>query len=153
MDENRVLGQEVGGMQHELELLNAQVEGAEAELRRDRVRDEYALMDKKVGEVICFFAHISCMCVLASLSPLQMTHLRREKASLDDEMSATRLDPAEARDKLLGKVKEDNARIQTIDRALRQAEEDNVARRKAILVLLGTTHLPHTHTHIIIIIP
>ena len=39
-------------MQHELEALNAQVEAAEAELRRDRVRDEYALMDKKVGGLL-----------------------------------------------------------------------------------------------------
>ena len=48
---------------------------------------------------------------LRPLSP-QLTHLKREKATLDDEMSASRLDPAEARDKLLGRVKEDNARIQ-----------------------------------------
>jgi hypothetical protein len=47
-------------------------------------------------------------------------------------MSTTRLDPAEARDKLLARVKEDNARIQVIDRALKLAEEDNAARRKAI---------------------
>lgn len=47
-------------------------------------------------------------------------------------MSATRLDPAEARDKLLGKVKEDNARIQTIDRALKLAEDDNASKRRAI---------------------
>jgi formiminotetrahydrofolate cyclodeaminase len=73
---------------------------------------------------------------------VQLTHLRREKASLDDEMSATRLDPAEARDKLLGKVKEDNARIQAIDRALKQAEEDNAGRRKAILVRVHMLTFP-----------
>jgi hypothetical protein len=41
-------------MQHELEVLNGQVEAAESELRRDRVRDEYALMDKKVIQAAVF---------------------------------------------------------------------------------------------------
>jgi intraflagellar transport protein 74 len=106
--ENRALAQEAGAQQGELEQLNAQIEQGEGELRRDRVRDEYALAEKR------------------------LTLLKRERASLEQEMAATRLNPAEARDKLLAKVKEDNARIQALDKQLRAVEEAAAARRKAI---------------------
>ena len=106
--ETRALAQEAQALQAELERLNAQVEQAEGELRRDRVRDEYALLERRLA------------------------HLQRERAQLDEELGATRLDPAEARDKLLAKVKEENARIQQAEKQLRAAEEAAAQRRKAI---------------------
>lgn len=99
------------------------------------MRDEYALLEKKVRSPAPLSGGVTtglgCHFRPCPFFP-QLTHLRREKATLDEEMSTTRLDPAEARDKLLARVKEDNARIQVIDRALKLAEEDNAARRKAI---------------------
>ena len=106
--ETRALAQEAQAQQAELEQLNAQVEHAEAELRRDRVRDEFAATEKRVSL------------------------LWRERTMLEEELGATRLDPAEAREKLLAKVKEDNARIQQLDRQLKAAEEAGAAKRRAL---------------------
>jgi hypothetical protein len=63
--------------------------------------------------------------------PAQLAHLRRERSSLEEEMGATRLDPAEARERLLAKVKEDNARIQALDAQLRAANEELGKKKKA----------------------
>jgi len=106
--ESRVLSQEAQQLQAELEQLNAQVEHAEAELRRDRVRDEFAATEKR-----------------AAL-------LWRERAQLEEELGATRLDPAEARDKLLAKVKDDKERLGQLERELKAAEEAAAARRRAL---------------------
>lgn len=64
--ENRALGQDAGAMQSALEQLNAEVDAAENDLRRDRIRDEYALAEKR------------------------LLLMRRERQSLEDEMAATR---------------------------------------------------------------
>jgi intraflagellar transport protein 74 len=114
-EENRALGAEMNILQTQLEQLNAQVEASEAALKRDRVRDEYAILEKRVA------------------------YLKREKASLDEEMAATRLDPAQARERLLAKVKEDNVRMQVVDKELKQLEEENAARRKTIAELKADT--------------
>jgi intraflagellar transport protein 74 len=106
--ESRSLGAEAQQLQSELEQLNAQIEHAEADLRRDRVRDEFAATEKRAAM------------------------LWREKAQLEEELGATRLDPAEARDKLLAKVKEDNARLQQLDRQLKEAEAAAAGRRRAV---------------------
>ena len=42
----------------------------------------------------------------------QLAYLAKEKAGREDEIGSTRLDPGEARARLLARVKEDNARIQ-----------------------------------------
>lgn len=47
--ECKTLNSGVSGLQQELERVNAQVEAAEGALRRDRVRDEYALLEKRVS--------------------------------------------------------------------------------------------------------
>lgn len=110
-DENKALGSEISSLQGQLEALNSHVEAAESAVRRDRVRDEYALLEKR-----------------AQL-------LGREREALEEEMAATRLDPAEARDRLLAKVKDDNARIQALERSLKAAEEKLAGQRKALAEL------------------
>ena len=61
-EENRALGAEMAAMQTELERINGAVDAAEAELRRDRVRDEWASLTKRAA------------------------HLKRERAALEEEM-------------------------------------------------------------------
>lgn len=48
LDENRALASEMATLQAQLEQVNGMVEAAEAAIKRDRVRDEYAIVDKRV---------------------------------------------------------------------------------------------------------
>jgi len=48
-DETKSLSAEIASQQAALEAINSHVDAAEGALRRDRVRDEYALLEKKVG--------------------------------------------------------------------------------------------------------
>ena len=109
--ESVALGQEVERRQGELEAVNASVEAAEEALRRERVRDEYAAGEKR-----------------AAL-------LTTELASLQDELATSRLDPTAAREKLLAKVKAENARMQAIDRQVKGEEEAAEASRRALAEL------------------
>jgi chromosome segregation ATPase len=109
--ESGALGREVERKQAELEAVNAQVSAAEEMLKRDRVRDEYAVTEKR----------------LASLGA--------ELAALQEELSVSQLDPAAAREKLLVRVKTDNARMQAVEKQLR-AEEEGVAAKRAALAEL-----------------
>lgn len=106
--ESRSLTSEIQQQQTELERLNQQVEAAESTVRSDTLRDECALLEKRIA------------------------HLRREKAGLEEDLAAVRLGPAEARERLLAKVKADNATIQALDKDLAEVEEANAARRKVI---------------------
>jgi intraflagellar transport protein 74 len=80
-------------------------------LRRDRVRDEYSSLEKRVA------------------------HLLKEHAALQEELSLSKLDPAAAREKLLAKVKTDNARMQMLDREIKTAEDSLAAKRTTIATL------------------
>jgi intraflagellar transport protein 74 len=106
--ETRAMSQEAASLQAELEQVNTQVEDAEAELKRDKVRDEYALLEKRSA------------------------HSLKERAALEEELSSTRLDPGAARDKLMTKVKEETARIQAIEKQIKATEEAKVAKKQLI---------------------
>ena len=106
--ESATLGREVEKKQGELEAVNAQVAAAEEALRRDRVRDEYAVAEKRLAA------------------------LTAEVASLTEELSTSQLDPAAAREKLLARVKTDNARMQAVEKLLRSEEEGLAAKRQAL---------------------
>ena len=109
--ESGALGREVERKQAELEAVNAQVSAAEEALRRDRVRDDYGVAEKR----------------LASLAG--------ELAALQEELSTSQLDPAAAREKLLARVKADNARMQAVEKQLRGEEEGLAAKRAALAEL------------------
>lgn len=113
MDENKSLSQEIQKYQSDLEATNQQIDSLENELRRDRVRDEYAILEKR------------------------LVHLRREQAALEEDLALTRLDPSQARDRLLAKVKDDNARNQGLERELAEVEAANAQRRKALEELVA----------------
>jgi predicted nucleic acid-binding Zn-ribbon protein len=51
--ECKTLNGTVGGLQAELERINTQVEAAEAAVKRDRNRDEYAILEKRVRPPAC----------------------------------------------------------------------------------------------------
>ena len=109
--EGAALAREVERRQGELEQVNGAVEAAEEALRRERTRDEYAAGEKRLAL------------------------LDSELASLQDELATSRLDPRAAREKLLEKVKGENARMQTIDRQVREEEEGAAAGRRALAEL------------------
>ena len=106
--ESGALSREVERRQGELEAVSAAVEEAEAALRREKGRDEHAAGEKR----------------LALLSA--------ELASLQDELATSKLDPTAAREKLLAKVKGENARMQAIDRQVKGEEEGLAAGRVAL---------------------
>ncbi len=85
-----------------------QVEAAEEFLRRDRVRDEFTSFEKRVAT------------------------LSKEHAALQEELASSKLDPAAAREKLLARVKTDNARMQSLDREIKAAEETVAAKKAAV---------------------
>jgi intraflagellar transport protein 74 len=68
--------------------------------------------------------------VLSAFFCLQLALLKRERDGLDEELSNNRLDPADARERLLAKVKDDNARILALDKELKSLEEDIAAKKK-----------------------
>jgi len=97
--------------QGELEQVNSLVAESEEALKRDRVRDEYASGEKR------------------------LSLLQAELTGLQDELATSRLDPSAAREKLLLKVKGENARMQAIDREMRAEEEAHESRRRTIAEL------------------
>ena len=106
--ENHAMTNEANNAQNELENINNQIEHMEMQLKQDRIRDEYALLEKRLN------------------------YLRKERNGLEEELANSRLDPAEAREKLLAKVKEDNIRVQNLDKQIKATEEIIQQRKKAI---------------------
>lgn len=135
-------------MQEDLLVLNKRVEEAEAVLKRDRVRDEYALLEKRVRDSVAAVAlppnahEPHALCWHARAHPrMQLAHLRRERSSLEEEAAATRLDPTEGRERFVAKVKDDNSRLQAVEAQLRAVTEE-IGKRKKVGRGLVT---PHTH--------
>eukprot|EP00947_MAST-08B_sp_MAST-8B-sp1_P001371 g1371.t1 len=103
---SKQMGQEVAQQQGEIEAMDHRIRTHEAALKDDRYRDEYHLLQK------------------------QLRRLQAERETLEVEASASQLDPAAAREKLLAKVKEDNAKIGDLDRRIKaQADENDRLRR------------------------
>jgi len=105
LEENRALSEEVRNKQSELERINADIEDAENELRRDPYRDDYARLEKML---------------------LRVEHERDE---LEEEAKQTSLDPAEARERLLAKAKQDNARLMQLGQRLQEVQDTVVRKR------------------------
>jgi intraflagellar transport protein 74 len=89
------MNDKVGQMQGHLQSLNADIGHAEEQLSRDMHREEVALLERKLA------------------------HLQEEERELAEELSSSALNPADARAKLLAKVKSDNGHIKELDAKLR----------------------------------
>ena len=85
-------------MQSQLEALNTDVGHAENQLSHDVHREEVALLERK------------------------LSHLQEEQEELQEELHSAALNPADARAKLLAKVKTDNQHIKELDGKLREVQ-------------------------------
>ncbi len=95
---NRAMNEKIMHMQQQLEQLNGDIAHAEGQLSRDVHREEVALLERK------------------------LSHLQDEERELQEELSSTALNPADARAKLLAKVKTDNQHIKELDTKLRAVQ-------------------------------
>lgn len=108
VEENRALMNDIRVKQGDLERLNQEIEDAETELRRDPYRDDYARLEKMLARV------------------------ERERTELDAEAKETSLDPAEARERLLARAREDNARLMDLSSQLERTTA-TVAEKRSVL--------------------
>ena len=108
LEENRDLTEQIRGKQAELERMNFDIDEVEQQLRRDPYRDEYARLEKMLGRV------------------------ERERGELEEEAAQTSLDPAEARERLLAKAREDNQRLMDMAERL-EGMQDAIARKRQTL--------------------
>ena len=95
---NRAMSDKIMHMQGQLEGLNADIGHAESQLSQDVHREEVALLERK------------------------LSHLQDEQRELHEELSSAALNPADARAKLLAKVKTDNQHIKELDGKLREVQ-------------------------------
>lgn len=101
MEKNKNVSNQVNGMQNELEQMNKQILYLEQQLQEDRYREEHHRLTK------------------------MRERLTEERQTLIEEEEASHLDPATAREKLLGKVKQTNAKIATLDEHLKALTGEN----------------------------
>lgn len=83
-----------------------QIEASEKILYKDGIQDEYALAEKK------------------------LELLKREIAALEADKELISGDPSVARDRLLQKVKEDNARMSEVEKRIKEVDEEILKRRQ-----------------------
>jgi intraflagellar transport protein 74 len=101
MEKNKNVSNQVNGMQNDLEQMNKQIMYLENQLQEDRHREEHHRLTK------------------------MRERLAEERQSLVEEEEASHLDPATAREKLLGKVKQTNAKISKLDEHLKALTAEN----------------------------
>jgi intraflagellar transport protein 74 len=92
---------EIEARSQELEMLMHAIHQKEAELSSDRYREEYDLLEK------------------------QARKLQKEREAAQEEARTAMMDPNEARAVLLAKVKEDKAKMETLEKVL-QVEDDEI---------------------------
>ncbi len=101
----------VATLQAELEAVSQRIHEAEDELARDKFRDEYVKLERR------------------------MEALQREAQQLEEEKGETRLDPGEARARLLMKVKNNSAAIQELRTAIQSAQEEVEKKQRVVAEL------------------
>ncbi|KAJ0401291.1 hypothetical protein P43SY_001822 [Pythium insidiosum] len=99
---------EIEARSQELEMLLHAIHQKEAELSADRYREEYELLEK------------------------QARKLQKEREVVQEELKTAMMDPNEARAVLLAKVKDDKAKMETIEKVLQVAEDENQELRKTL---------------------
>jgi intraflagellar transport protein 74 len=108
VQQNQMGQQNAARLRAELDGINQKVRAAEHELNRDQLRDEYHRLVNQVDR------------------------LERERGTLEEEMRTTNMDPEQVRQLLLSKVKEDNAKIATLESSLKSVNEEMGNMRRQI---------------------
>ncbi|DAZ99426.1 TPA: hypothetical protein N0F65_004059 [Lagenidium giganteum] len=108
LEEHHQTEVEIEARSQELEMLMHAIHQKEAELSADRFRDEYEQLEK------------------------QARRLQRERDLVQDEAKTALMDPNEARALLLAKVKDDKAKLETLEKVLAVAEDENSELRKTL---------------------
>jgi peptidoglycan hydrolase CwlO-like protein len=109
LEENGKWSAEIAGQQAQLESLNARIAEAEEQLSMDRSREEGQSLES------------------------QLMRLQSQLKEVQEEARSARADPAELRDKLFRKTKEDNERLVRLQQVHREVLEDSEAKRKVAL--------------------
>lgn len=99
---------EIEARSQELDMLMHAIHQKEAELSSDRYREEYDQLEK------------------------QARRLQKERDSVQDDAKTALMDPNEARTILLAKVKDDKAKMETLEKVLQVAEDENAELRKTL---------------------
>ena len=108
---NNEVAQKLQEGENHLQQLNAELDHTEAKARQDTYRDEYERLSKNVRKK------------------------QREKAELEKEREASRMDPEQARAMMLEKVKSDKERLDQLDKSLKNVENENVKNKKSLAEL------------------
>ncbi len=67
---------------------------------------------------------------LRAFAPRQLQRLRAQQTDLQEEVRNSKVDPAEMRERLFKKSKEDNDKLTRLQAALKAIEADNEAQRR-----------------------
>jgi len=110
--ENQQLNRALGGRVNELDNIRRRVKQGEAALGNDRYREEYVSLAKKLEKYI------------------------KEKEHLELELEESNLDPKEARERLLNKVKTDNQKIQELQTRTEDLVAETESKRKQVSEIL-----------------
>lgn len=111
LEENHQTELEIEARSQELEMLVHAIHQKEAELSTDRYREEYDMLERKARK------------------------LQKEKEAAQEEARTAMMDPSEARAVLLAKVKDDKAKMETIEKVI-QVEDDERQELKKTLAEL-----------------
>ncbi|TMW61353.1 hypothetical protein Poli38472_012544 [Pythium oligandrum] len=108
LEEHHQTEMEIEARTQELEMLMHTIHQKEAELSSDRYREEYELLEK------------------------QARKLQKEREVMQEEARTAMMDPNEARAVLLAKVKDDKAKMETMEKVLQVAHDENQELRKTL---------------------
>jgi len=104
--ENLALLRALQSRRTELDSVLKRIKQGEAALGNDYIREEFRTLSK------------------------QWESIEQQRQVLEVELEESKLNPAEARARLLDKVKKDNQRVQDIQREIEEVQRENEARRK-----------------------
>uniref|UniRef100_K3WFZ0 Uncharacterized protein n=1 Tax=Globisporangium ultimum (strain ATCC 200006 / CBS 805.95 / DAOM BR144) TaxID=431595 RepID=K3WFZ0_GLOUD len=108
LEEHHQTEVEIEARSQELEMLMHAIHQKEAELSSNRYREEYEQLEK------------------------QARRLQRERDNIQEDARTALMDPNEASALLLAKVKDGKAKIETVERVIQVAEEENQELRKTL---------------------
>jgi peptidoglycan hydrolase CwlO-like protein len=126
LEENGKWSAEIAGQQAQLESLNARITEAEDQLSMDRSREEGQSLES------------------------QLMRLQSQLKEVQEEARSARADPAELRDKLFRKTKEDNERLVRLQQVHREVLEDSETKRKVGFLLLPARSLSSPWKHVLV---